>query len=169
MASKSEKIFTKADLLHLRAAEGWVGLGDLVSAHAELDEINPRARQESCVLAWRHRIYVLSGKWDLAAEVAETLVEMTPFISAMWIDLAIATRRKTGGSIPDAKRILLVAQVKFPEESLIPYHLACCCAQIGELEESERWFKKAMALNKKKIQKLAVDQPDLKPLLFPRS
>jgi hypothetical protein len=54
--------------------------------------------------------------------------------------------------------------VKFPSEYLIPYNLACYCAQLGELEESMQWFKKAMVIDTKAVQKIAVDDPDLQPL-----
>jgi len=46
----------------------------------------------------------------------------------------------------------------------MPYTLACYCAQLGELEESAEWFKKAMAIDTKAVQKIALDDPDLKPL-----
>src|SRR5580698_1949984 len=81
-----------------------------------------------------------------------------------WINLAVTTGRKTRGSIDEAKRILLVAAVKFPREYLIPYNLACYCAQLGELKESAQWFKKAILIDDKAVQKIALDDPDLKPL-----
>lgn len=36
---------------------------------------------------------------------------------------------------------------KFPKVWLIPYNLACYCAQLGQLDECKDWFKKAMAID----------------------
>jgi len=100
----------------------------------------------------------------MAAEIAGALVEMFPDEAKFWIWLAYSTRRKTGGGIPDAKRILLVAEVKFPREYLFPYNLACYCSQLHQFREAKKWFKKAILIDDKTVQKLGVDDPDLKPL-----
>jgi len=155
------KKINQTDSFHLQAAEGWIGLGDVVSASDELEEISPEERAHPAVLSMRYAIYAKAEKWDMAAGVAEAVTGMLPDEPGTWINLAYATRRKTGGGIPEAKRILLVASVKFKRECVIPFNLACYCAQ---LKEAEQWLGKAMAINKKKIQKLAVDDPDLKPL-----
>lgn len=54
--------------------------------------------------------------------------------------------------------------MKFPEEHHVPFNLTCYCAQLGELKEAEEWLKKAIEINTKQVQKLAFDEPDLKPL-----
>jgi tetratricopeptide (TPR) repeat protein len=112
----------------------------------------------------RFSIYAKAKKWDLAVGIAEALTDMLPDKLESWANLAYATRRKTSGGLSEAKRILLVAQAKFPKEYLFPFNLACYCAQLDQLEEAKKWLKKAMAINKKTVQKLAVDDPDLKPL-----
>lgn len=43
-----------ADSFHLRAAEGWFELGDLVSANNELDEISAEERAHPAVLIMRY-------------------------------------------------------------------------------------------------------------------
>lgn len=139
-------------------------LGDFVSASNELEEITAEARANPVVLSMRYSIYAKAKRWDMAFEVANGLTAMLPDEPGTWLNLAHATRRKTCGGIPEAKRILLVAQVKFPKEYLFPFNLACYCSQLGELEEAELWLKKAMSLEEKTVRKLAVDDPDLKPL-----
>jgi hypothetical protein len=57
-----------------------------------------------------------------------------------------------------------VAIVKFPRECLIPYNLACYCAQLGDLEEAKSWFVKAMEIEEMVVKRMVVDDPDLKPL-----
>lgn len=100
----------------------------------------------------------------MAAGVAEVLTGMLPDQPAYWVNLASATRRKTGGGIPEAKRIMLVAAVKFPKEYLVPFNLTCYFSQMWESEAAAEWLKKAMVIDEKTVHKLAVDDPDLKPL-----
>ena len=49
--------------------------------------------------------------------------------------------------------------------SYIAYNLACYCAQLGRLEQSREWFKKALAIDEKSASAGAIFDPDLKPLL----
>lgn len=158
------KDLTTQDLLRLRAAEGWLELGDFVSACEELEEITAEARANLVVLSMRYSIYAKAKKWDMAAAVAEALTAMAPDEPATWINLAYATRRKTGGSIPEAKRILLVAQVKFPKEYLFPFNLACYCSQLGQLKEAVFSSSDIAFFSHRSVQKLAVEDEDLKPL-----
>jgi len=89
---------------------------------------------------------------------------MLPDDPFVWINLAYAVRRKTGGGIPEAKEILLGAEPKFPAHYLFPYNLACYCSQLGEFEEARRWLKKAAKIDNTAIKKISRDDPDLKPL-----
>lgn len=152
------------DLFRLRAAEGWLELGDAISAHGELEEISPTEKTHPAVLSVRCAIYLKEEKWDLAAGVAKTLTDALPEDPGGWIHLAYATRRKAGGSIPQAKAILLSAEPKFPKHYLFPFNLACYCSQLNELAEAERWLRKAIALDEIIVMKLALADPDLKPL-----
>ena len=161
---KSIKPLDAPDSFHLRAAEGWLGLGDVESANNELKEISPAERTHPAVLSVRYQIYAQAKQWNEAAAVANDLVQMLPDRPFGWISLAYATRRKTGGSIPEAKKILLDAEPKFPGHYLFPYNLACYCAQLGELEPAEQWLKKAAAIDKAAVKKMAAKDPDLKPL-----
>ena len=42
--------------------------------------------------------------------------------------------------------LFLPAAKRFPKVWLIPYNLACYCAQTGRLDECEEWLKKAMVI-----------------------
>jgi hypothetical protein len=64
----------------------------------------------------------------------------------------------------DAFDQLLPVEEKFPKVWMIPYNLACYCAQLGRLEECQAWFKKAMAIDERTVRRVAIDDPDLKPL-----
>src|SRR5690349_15450519 len=95
------KKLNQQDSFHLRAAEGWFELGDLVSANNELDEISPMERAHPTVLIMRYEIYAKAGKWDYAAELAESLATILQDEVESWLNLAFATRRKTSGSIDE--------------------------------------------------------------------
>jgi len=161
---KANDKFEPADLHHFRAAEGWFELGDMVSANDELDEIRPEMRAHPVVLSMRYEIYAEAKKWAMAAEVAGALVKLVPDQAAFWISYAYSTRRKADNGIYEAREILLEAEQKFPGEYMIKFNLACYYSQLHEFAESGSWLKKAMAIEEKKVQELAVDDPDLKPL-----
>jgi tetratricopeptide (TPR) repeat protein len=162
--SKKLKPLEPPDSLYLDAAEGWLGLGDVVSANESLDEISSEMRAHPAVLIMRCQIYFKAEKWDMLAEVSETLIKLLPEMPESWVNFAYAVRRKTDGSILAAKEILLEAESKFPHEYLFPFNLACYFSQLNQLEEAEKWLKKAIAIDNKTVQKLAIDDPDLLPL-----
>lgn len=60
---------------------------------------------------------------------------------------------------------LLPVADTFPKVWTIPYNLACYCAQLRRLDESQEWFKKAMAIDEHTVKRAGIDDPDLKPLL----
>ncbi len=64
----------------------------------------------------------------------------------------------------EAQALLLPAFKKFPGHWTIPYNLACYCAQLGELDESQQWLKAAMSSDESRTKRMAIDDPDLKPL-----
>ena len=149
----------------LDAAQGWLGLCDFLAANEELDNITPSLRAHPVVLAVRCEIYAKAKKWDGAVEIANTLVKMLPNNLAAWINLAYATRRKTGGSLTEAKKILLEAEPKFPSAYLIRYNLACYDCQLGNLKEALVWLERAIDLaGEEDIRLKALEDKDLEPL-----
>jgi tetratricopeptide (TPR) repeat protein len=152
------------DARRLLAAQGWLELGDAASAGDELEEITPEEKAHPAVLQIRYAIYVKREQWDMATEMAEELADALPDMAGSWINLAYATRRKTGGGIPEAKKILLAAEPLFPRDYVIPFNLACYCSLLHEFEDAEQWLKKAAAINQKNVREMAADDPDLKPL-----
>ena len=62
---------TQPDEQHLKAAQGWLELGNVLDACAELDSIKPQDRAHPDVLKLRLRIDMKGGKWDSAAQLAE--------------------------------------------------------------------------------------------------
>ena len=153
------------DSFHLKAAVGWLELGDHLEATEELEQIRPDKRAHPAVLSVRYEIYSEAKKWDSAAEVARALVDALPERAEFWIALAYSTRRKTGGGIPQAKETLKEAHSKFPKEYLIAFNLACYECQLGDRKRAMVLLEEAIDLaGKKDIRQMALDDPDLEPL-----
>ena len=66
------------DCHHLSAAIGWLELGDVAEAGAELGKIAPQFQSHPHVLVSRYEICAKAGKWDAAAEIAGTLTQLEP-------------------------------------------------------------------------------------------
>jgi len=153
------------DSHHLRAAQGWLELGDWREATGELERIGPELRSHPDVLDVRFHICAEAGNWDAAAKIARELVQISPTEAQFWISHAYATRRMPGGGIPQAKEILSEAQRLFPKERIISYNLACYDCQLGNNTEAGKWLAIAFDLgDAEQVKMMALKDPDLKPL-----
>jgi predicted Zn-dependent protease len=149
---------------NIRAAEGWLELGDCQSACEELENMEPTERASFDVLELRWRIYATAKKWESAAEIGDALVKLQPNNSLGWIHRSYALHeiKRT----QEAWDQLLPALEKFPKEFGISYNLACYACCLGRHDEARQWLDRASALgDKKAIQRMAIDDPDLQPLL----
>jgi predicted Zn-dependent protease len=153
------------DIHHVRAAEGWLELGDETEALLELENISPAEKNHPVVLELRFQILAKRKEWDACRDIAGRITQQLPDFAGGWLHLAYATRRATGGSEQAAFNVLRPASEKFPEEPTIPYNLACYICQLGNLDEARKWLKRAFAIGDKKQMKLmALNDSDLKPL-----
>jgi hypothetical protein len=151
---------------HLRAAIGWLELGNPAEAGEEIARIRPEFLHHPDVLQARWEICAAGRSWDAAVEVAELLVSVAPERAAGWVHRAYALRRVKHGGLQLAWAALRPAFDKFPKVEIIPYNLACYAAQFGRLEEAWEWLHKAMeaAGDAKRIRTQALSDPDLQPL-----
>lgn len=151
--------------VNLRAAEGWVELENPREALLELEAIVEAERSHPAVLEMFFRVYSSWKKWKAAYEVASQLVEQFPKSAAGWIDRAFALRRMKSGGLQSAFDSLLPAVKLFPFEPVIPYNLACYCAQLEKFPQARQWLDQAMVIGDRKIlRKMALNDPDLEPL-----
>lgn len=156
---------SQATLFRLRAAEGWIELKLPAEALLELEAIDPSERELLPVLEMFWRVYTEWHKWQPAYEVAVRLVEQFPETVGGWIDRAYALRRMKGGGLEPAFEALLPALKLFPLEPVIPYNLACYCAQMEKVIEARDWLEQAMVIGDRKVlRKMALADPDLEPL-----
>jgi predicted Zn-dependent protease len=135
-----------------------------LEADQELDEITAPLRGHPDVLELRWQICAKVKKWEACVDLARAITELVPSSPDGWIHLAYALRRAKDGGLRTAWEALRPVADKFPKVWTIPYNLACYCAQLGRLEECEQWLKKAVAIDEGTVKRLAIEDPDLKPL-----
>ena len=76
------------DILHLQAAEGWLELGNILEAKAELAHISSLQRKHPDVLELRWAIAAKENEWQLALDIARTLVRVAPERPTGWLHQA---------------------------------------------------------------------------------
>ena len=135
---------------------------NLLKANEEPERITPQNKARPDVLEVRWRICAKTGKWDECVDIAGAIIKLDPKRPFGWIHRSFALQELK--RTQEAFDQLLPGADRFPTLWLIPYNLACYCAQLGKLEECEGWFKKAMAIDDLTVQRTAIDDPDLKPL-----
>lgn len=145
----------------LQYAEGYLALGMTREAGEVLREIAPGEEDALPALAMRAAVFHELADWARAAEASTRLCERSPEDAGHWIQRAYAVRRAR--SIEDARRVLLEAMERHPEESIIRFNLACYEAQLGRLEEARAFLAEACRLNPHCVE-LAKTDPDLEPL-----
>ena len=154
--------FPHPDDIHLRAAQGWLELGNAREANEELDKITASLRHHPDVLELRWHIHAHAKNWAACVDTAEATVKAAPDRPDAWIHRSFALHELK--RTREALENLLAAAERFPEVWTIPYNLACYCAQLGRLDESRAWFTKAMAIDADASKLAGADDPDLKPL-----
>ena len=151
------------DQWHFRAAEGWLELGNGAEALAELENIPPEFEKHPQVLCLRHQIHARAGHWEMAAEVAREVAILLPDDSFGWIHWAYALHELK--RTQEAYEVVHAVVTKFPDESTLPYNLACYSCQLGKLKEAMAWLERAIRTDtEKEIRTMALKDPDLKPL-----
>lgn len=145
----------------LSQAHGYLGLGMVDEAAAELDRVPIEQAHESAVLALRVLVLHAKADWPSLMEVARTLVVRQPGEDGWWITWAYATRRAR--SLSAAEEILLRAEHTHPRGATIQFNLGCYACQRGDLIEARRRVERAIALDKS-FREIAATDPDLEPL-----
>jgi hypothetical protein len=159
----------------LRAAIGWVELGNVVEAEAELEQVASAYQKHPDILTVR---WLMAGErkdWLAALDLARLILARTPKDDSGWIHQAYAMRRVYGGKagVFLAYRALLPGARQCPKSLLVNFNLACYAAQLStvhgfseSLAEAWKWFRKAAkaAGGAEKLKPLALAETDLEPL-----
>lgn len=163
--------FGSSDLHRLKAAVGWLELGNAAEALTELDEMTEEIQQHPDVLEARWLALARLRRWEAAAKVGRALIAAAPDRSSGWLHHAYALRRAPNGGLLAAFNALAPVAGKFPEEATIPYNLACyTCQMQRDASEALDWLQQAIKAaarapgERKEILAMAMKDPDLEPL-----
>ena len=153
------------DTHYFFAAVGWLELGNLAEAQAELAQISPAQQEHPDVLDVRWLVSAQQKHWEEGLQIAQALLRRAPKRPSGWLNQAYALRRVPNGSVQKAWEALLPAFDKFPKEVTIPFNLSCYACQLRQLDAARDWLKRAVAVGgKEKIKQMALKDPDLQPL-----
>src|SRR5262245_45774676 len=142
-------------------AQGYLALGMVTEAAAELQHLSPFDAQRPEATAVRLAILHEQKKWDEVRDLSRELVRRSPDEAALWVSWAYATRRAE--SLEAAERILREAAAQHPIEPTIQFNLGCYACQRGDLITARAHVERAIALDSK-FAKLAATDPDLAQL-----
>ncbi len=147
----------------VRAAEGWLELGDSAEAARELRLVSREAAGHPDVLELGWRLHAMKGQWDDALTVAEQVTAAAPDRPSGWIHQSYCLHELK--RTREAWDLLLDKVAQFPRDSIIPYNLACYACQMGDLVAAREWLKKAAQLRGiGEIRAMAASDPDLAPI-----
>jgi Tfp pilus assembly protein PilF len=145
----------------LSYAHGYLELGMLAEAAAELDAISGDDRDALEVLVLRVAILQEKQAWPLLRVAAGEWARRQPEEPGSWVAWAYATRR--ADSLAAAERILIEAERLHPAEPTLQFNLGCYACQRADLTEARRRVDRAIALDEK-FSALAATDSDLEPL-----
>lgn len=145
----------------LAHARGYLELGMVAEAAAELDRVPAPERDSLEALALRVAVLQEQQDWPQLAKLAGEFARRAPTEVAAWVTWAYATRRAQ--SLAAAETILLEAEGHHAAEPTIQFNLGCYACQRGDLAEARRRVDAAIALDHD-FRALAGTDPDLAPL-----
>lgn len=145
----------------LSYANGYLDLGMLRQAAAELDAIEEGHRLRPDVLSLRAKYYLEAKNWELMEAVSRQLVSAKPDVALGWVHLAYALRELNRNA--EAKEIALKGLKHHPQAAVLWYNLACYCSLLGQFPEAAKHLQKAVSLDDS-FEDEAAQDPDLAPL-----
>ena len=145
----------------LEKADGYIDLKLYSEAHSELQRVPTSFQTSLPYRLYLLRLLMAEKDWVASQECAIELNKALPNEPSFWIQLAYATRRAV--NIQAARDILLEAMIRFPNEAIIPYNLACYSCRDGELDKASSYLDRALHLDPK-CKHLAQEDEDLEPL-----
>ena len=153
------------DTHYVSAAIGWLELGNVAEARAELDLVQPAQRKNPDVLEIRWIVSAREENWEEALHYARELIHAAPDRASGWLHQSYSLRRVSDGGVKKAWEALLPVFDRFPEEPIISYNLSCYACQLKQIEAARVWFKRALVIGgKAKFKKMALQDPDLQEL-----
>ena len=147
---------------HVRYALGYIGLGMLKDAAAELESITAAEQLRSEVLSVRVDLHLEAKQWEKLVDVGGRLARAHPEIEHAWIGWAYALRELN--RIADARTVLLDAESHHGKTSaVLHYNLACYDSLLGALSSARTRLATACRMDER-FEEEGKQDPDLKPL-----
>src|SRR4030095_13838377 len=131
---------TTPDLHHLKAAVGWLELGNATEALVELDGISEPLQSHRVILETRWLALAQLQRWEEATKTGRALIAAAPERAIGWLHHAYALRRAPKGGLLAAFNALAPVADQFPKEATIPFNLACyTCQMQRDMTETMNW------------------------------
>jgi tetratricopeptide (TPR) repeat protein len=139
--------------------------GNTLDAGSKLERISTPHRNHPDVLKLRQEIYFAERRWHAALEAAKAWAAASPNDPAAWEAQAACLGELR--LYQQAVNVLLPVANRFARRPELAYRLARLCAEMGRLEESQRWLFKALdAGDKPKLARQALADTALQPLIY---
>jgi Flp pilus assembly protein TadD len=146
----------------LEYALGYVSLGLIAEAEAELAAVCPDDREAPEVAALRLELHMAAKRWDLVAEQARALLLQDQDNVGAWVALGCAVRRVE--NVAAARDLLLRAEpLHGAKHAVIHYNLACYFCLLGEHEAAKARLAIACRMDPS-FKHTALEDPDLEAI-----
>ena len=150
------------DQHHLRAAEGWLDLGNAAEARDELAAISSTRLDHPDVLELSWLVFAREENWSACVKTAELLVQQAPERPGGWIHRSFALHELD--RTEEAYRLLKPVGDIFSKHWVTPYNLACYLTQLGRIKDAAKALHEALQIDSEAVKKTALADPDLEPL-----
>jgi len=138
--------------------------GNTLEAGSKLERISSPFRNHPEVLRLRHDIYFAERRWHAALDVARAWAAAAPQEPLAWEAQAACLGEMR--HYQQALELLAPVAGRFPKVPVLAYRLARLCAEMGRLEEAQRWLFKALDTGEKPaLVRRAMADDALEPLL----
>lgn len=146
----------------LQYALGYISLGLLQEAEAELEAVSPEDREAPDVEALRLDLNTAAKRWDAVAEQARRLLLRDQDNVGAWVALGCAVRRVE--NVAAARDLLLKAEpLHGAQHAVIHYNLACYHCLLGEAETAKARLAIACKMDPS-FKQTALADPDLEAM-----
>lgn len=143
-------------------ARGYLELGLVNEAKAELDAIPENEQSELDVLELRVGVHMELKNWERVVGTAQLVCEQRPGSDRAWIAWGYALRELQ--RIEEAKRVLLRAErLHGAKCGVLHYNLACYYCLLGDADEAQRRLARAIALDRS-WREVALEDGDLRTM-----
>jgi predicted Zn-dependent protease len=142
-------------------SSGYLALGMLAEAAAELAAIDGAERERPEVLSARCDLFSETKDWPAMIDDGRKLAQARPDHPHGWISWAFALREVQ--RIEEAQAVLHESERLHPACGVLHYNLACYACLLGDRAEAERRLRRALEIDGS-WKDSALDDPDLAAL-----